>query len=243
MAAPVPPALTLSAAAEPPPRSRTRDQRGPRDALDYLARFCIISPLHERRFRHAFRTAAAPGSAAEEEHVPAERLLSIEELKHGLRLASSNAITAQETDYVLSILDVFSWPAEPGCVPALTRPIDYRLFSVVCAFSVHVVGLEGWVRRHIAHVDCAALRARLQRAKDLFYCNDPLQTGRIAVDDLRLELRAGRVRAEHEASIVARLQREGRDHMTFIDFLAHIPLFMMIHDAITDNPLNDTRTL
>jgi len=31
------------------------------------------------------------------------------------------------------------------------------------------------------------------------------------------------------------------DELSFLDFLAHVPLFVMIHDSINHNPLDDNR--
>jgi hypothetical protein len=48
---------------------------------------------------------------------------------------------------------------------------------------------------------------------------DTIVQGRILLDDLRVELKAGGVSAAHEDNVIARLQKEGRDSLPFIDYL------------------------
>ena len=38
------------------------------------------------------------------------------------------------------------------------------------------------------------------------------------------------------------LLSEGLDSLSFLDYLAYIPLFLDIHDTIVGNPLEDTRS-
>lgn len=37
------------------------------------------------------------------------------------------------------------------------------------------------------------------------------------------------------------LHKEGMMSLTFLDYLAYIPLFLDIHDTIVDNPLDDSK--
>ena len=62
----------------------------------------------------------------------------------------------------------------------------------------------------------------------------------VSVDSLCVELRAGGVCSEHEQQVRARL-RPPRPPFDLLDFLAHLPLFIMTHTSIIDHALDDAR--
>ena len=67
---------------------------------------------------------------------------------------------------------------------------------------------------------------------------DP-ETMKISIDQLCIELRAGGVSYEHECEV-----REKLSHLVsldLLDFLTYVPLFIMIHESVVNNPLDDTR--
>jgi hypothetical protein len=65
------------------------------------------------------------------------------------------------------------------------------------------------------------------------------ETNRISLDQLCIELRAGGVSEKHEKEV-----REKLSHLKsldLLDFLTYVPLFIMIHQSVVANPLNDVR--
>lgn len=64
------------------------------------------------------------------------------------------------------------------------------------------------------------------------------QQGFISAEQLLLELKAGGIRLEHEAAV--RLQLQHVAPLDLLDFLAHLPLFMLIHKSVISNPLDDS---
>ena len=67
---------------------------------------------------------------------------------------------------------------------------------------------------------------------------DP-ETNTIPLDQLCVELRAGGVSLQHEREV-----REKLGHLSsldLLDFMTYIPLFLMIHTSVVDNPLDDSR--
>jgi hypothetical protein len=56
-----------------------------------------------------------------------------------------------------------------------------------------------------------------------------------------IELRAGGISPEHEMEV-----REKLGHLKaldLLDFLTYIPLFIMIHESVVDNPFNERREI
>ena len=64
-----------------------------------------------------------------------------------------------------------------------------------------------------------------------------MTTGSLAV-----ELQAGGLTQGHVEFVVDRLNHEGRGLVEFLDYLTYVPLFVEIHDSISENPLNFSRT-
>lgn len=73
----------------------------------------------------------------------------------------------------------------------------------------------------------------------LWECNVDKDTNSMSIDQLCVDLRAGGVSFEHEMEV-----REKLAHLhalDLLDFLTYIPLFIMIHESVILNPLDDTR--
>lgn len=60
----------------------------------------------------------------------------------------------------------------------------------------------------------------------------------ISGEQLLLELKAGGIHLEQEAAV--RLELERVPPLDLLDFLAYLPLFMLIHQSVIANPLEDS---
>lgn len=67
------------------------------------------------------------------------------------------------------------------------------------------------------------------------------EQGFISAEQLLLELKAGGIRLEQEAAI--RLELQHIPPLDLLDFLAYLPLFMLIHKSVISNPLDDSGRL
>lgn len=65
--------------------------------------------------------------------------------------------------------------------------------------------------------------------------------GFISTEQLLLELKAGGIHLEQEEAI--RLELKSTPPLDLLDFLAHLPLFMLIHKSVIANPLDDYSNL
>ena len=68
---------------------------------------------------------------------------------------------------------------------------------------------------------------------------DP-ETKNIPLSQLWVELQAGGVTKEHELDAKHTLRH--LHALDLFDFLTYMPLFIMIHRAVIENPLDDSRT-
>ena len=64
----------------------------------------------------------------------------------------------------------------------------------------------------------------------------------MTTSSLAVELQAGGLTAEHVDYVVNRLNHEDKGIVEFLDYLTYVPLFVEIHDNISGNPLDFSRT-
>ncbi|KAL3882406.1 hypothetical protein ACJMK2_028749 [Sinanodonta woodiana] len=88
-------------------------------------------------------------------------------------------------------------------------------------------------------MDFKTLEMKMFMCKTLWECNVDYDVNKISIDQLCVELRAGGVSKEHEMEV-----REKLGHieaLDLLDFLTYVPLFIMIHQSVINNPLDDSR--
>ncbi len=83
--------------------------------------------------------------------------------------------------------------------------------------------------------------------QELFYLLADAETqehegGVVTTGSLSVELQAGGLTGEHVDFVVDRLNHENRGLVEFLDYLTYVPLFVEIHDSISGNPLDFSRT-
>eukprot|EP00043_Microstomoeca_roanoka_P016890 m.174637 g.174637 ORF g.174637 m.174637 type:complete len:1017 (-) comp16541_c0_seq1:891-3941(-) len=200
------------------------------DAIKYACQYTILDPERVKYYLKVFR-------AVDVNH---DQVLDHHELARGLRHINNNLITDREMDFVLRVLDVINSGMTKDAMQK-DRRISFRLFSVVAALSERVTKLDSAVRNKIGTMDYRALEAKLRLAKHLFYVNDLRKNGTISIEALEIEMQAGNLKSSHRQEVLEQITKEGLDELTFLDYLAYIPLFLDIHDAILDNPLDDSR--
>ncbi|CAL8277325.1 unnamed protein product [Gadus morhua 'NCC'] len=108
-----------------------------------------------------------------------------------------------------------------------------------------------FMRSLITSMDFRSLEVKLFKAKQLFLFLLEGQAaggsaaatppGRVGAEQLLVELRAGGVPRRQEAAVEAELRR--LRSLDLLDFLAHLPLFILIHRSIVANPLDESSKL
>lgn len=73
----------------------------------------------------------------------------------------------------------------------------------------------------------------------LWECNVDKSINKISLDQLCIELRAGGISLKHELEVRDKLRHLRA--LDLLDFLTYIPLFIMIHMSVVNNPLSDSR--
>ncbi|XP_043093884.1 uncharacterized protein LOC122343470 isoform X2 [Puntigrus tetrazona] len=149
-------------------------------------------------------------------------------------------LTEEEEIYVYRILELVDFRVTEGLT-------DLRLFAVVASLAQKIATLDDFMRSLISKMDFKSLETKLCKAK-LFLFLLEAQTGGavvpegcIGAEQLLVELKAGGIRPEHEASV--RQELRSLRSLDLLDFLAHLPLFILIHNSVVANPFDDSSNL
>ena len=87
-------------------------------ALDYLAKYCILTEEQLRKYRKVFESV----------DLDRDGFVNHNELEFGIRTVNTNMVSGKEIMYVSVVLEIRREPK-----------IDFRMFAVICALSERVV--------------------------------------------------------------------------------------------------------
>ncbi|XP_076015921.1 uncharacterized protein LOC143008176 [Genypterus blacodes] len=206
--------------------------------FDFLAKYCIFSQEKLAEYKKAF----------EEEDRVGDGFLSCLQVLLALKnIVPPELLSEEEEIYVYRILEMVDFRVTDGLA-------DLRLFAVIAGLAQKVAGMDDFMRSLINTMDFRSLEVRLLKAKQLFLFlleeqpgpgdskarkgDSGPSPGVISGEQLLLELRAGGIRLEQEAAVAQQLRHI--PSLDLLDFLAYLPLFMLIHKSVISNPLNDS---
>ncbi|XP_051546821.1 uncharacterized protein LOC127436607 [Myxocyprinus asiaticus] len=200
--------------------------------FDFLAKYCILSQEKLTVYKKAFEAADSDGDGY---------LTCLQVLLALKEIIPSELLTEEEEIYVYKILELVDFKVTEGLT-------DLRLFAVVASLAEKIAILDEFMRSLISKMDFRSLEMKLCKAKQLFLFLLEAQAGGavahqgyIEAEQLLVELKAGGIRPEHEESV----RRELRNlrSLDLLDFLAHLPLFILIHNSVIANPFDDSSNL
>ncbi|XP_052087546.1 trichohyalin-like isoform X7 [Mytilus californianus] len=190
------------------------------DNYGFLAKYCIFNKLTLDAYRRTF------------DSVDEERKGWIKgvDVMIGLR-GINQKISYEEEEYLYRVMEITGYNISQGA--------DFKLFAVMAALSLKISSLDSWMRNMIGSMDFKMLDTKMYMCKKLWECNVDPDTNKISIDQLCIELRAGGISQKHEIEV-----REKLGHLKaldLLDFLTYIPLFILIHESVVDNPFDDRR--
>ncbi|XP_019898596.2 uncharacterized protein LOC105030163 isoform X2 [Esox lucius] len=200
--------------------------------FNFLAKYCIFSQEKLTEYKRAF------------EAVDSDRdgYISCLQVLLGLKkIIPSELLSDEEEIYVYRILEMVDFRVTDGLT-------DLRLFAVIASLAQKIATMDVFMRSLISKMDFRSLELKLYKAKQLFLFllegqsgGSVAQQGCISAEQLLVELKAGGVRPEQEEAIKQELQHVGS--LDLLDFLAYLPLFLLIHNSVITNPLDDSSNL
>ncbi|KAK6175190.1 hypothetical protein SNE40_013705 [Patella caerulea] len=142
---------------------------------------------------------------------------------------SLQEITPKQLDYVLKVLKIDD-----------ASQITFRMFAVISALSERVTQMDPLSKHLLDICDLLDIQRKMDLYREMFYCNansdrDP---NYIKCESLRIELMAGGLNWKQQQFIMDRLQPNGYNEISFLDYICYIPLFLSMHENICDNPLD-----
>ncbi|XP_054876307.1 uncharacterized protein LOC129351480 isoform X2 [Poeciliopsis prolifica] len=211
-----------------PRRSKTSRSRSNFEDFDFLAKYCIFSQEKLVEYKRAF----------EAEDSDCDGYISCLQVLLALKtIIPAELLSEKEEIYVYRILEMVDFRVTDGLV-------DLRLFAVIASLAQKIASMDEFMRSLIDNMDLRSLEVRLFKAKQLFlflledqHDVSGAQRGFISGEQLLLELQAGGIHLEQEAAV--RLELERVPPLDLLDFLAYLPLFMLIHQSVIANPLDD----
>ncbi|XP_073336984.1 uncharacterized protein [Pagrus major] len=200
--------------------------------FDFLAKYCIFSQEKLAEYKRAFEAEDSDGDG----YISCLQVLLA--LKN---IIPPELLSDEEEIYVYRILEMVDFRVTDGLV-------DLRLFAVISSLAQKIATMDEFMRSLISDMDFRSLEVRLFKAKQLFLFlleeqrgDGGAQQGFISAEQLLLELKAGGIHLEQEAAI--RLELQHIPPLDLLDFLAYLPLFMLIHKSVISNPLDDSSNL
>lgn len=187
------------------------------DLDDFLTKYCIISEGQSNYYKRIFKTFDEDKDG----------VLFPEDVLEALESVNSNLLSDSHISYIYRVLELCDCSLEAGA--------DFKLFSVVAAFSQRVAVLDEFAKILIMKLDFRELDYKLQKAKRLFLCYVDETKKTISLEELMLGLTAGGLTADQRKETLKVLGKTTT--LDFLDFLTYIPLFIHIHDHILQDPL------
>lgn len=141
-----------------------------------------------------------------------------------LAQATQGAIKESEVDFVLQVLEI-------GKRPEVTEE-DFQVMSML---ANEIVGLQDEYRNAVGEL--SSMSPELRKAKEMFFVNQPDDRGEVDVGDLETALRAGRTASIDIDNALHSIDPHGTLRVSFVSFLANLPLFVSAHADIATNAL------
>ncbi|KAM6895751.1 uncharacterized protein FYW49_019629 [Xenentodon cancila] len=212
-----------------PGQSQRSKSRSNFEDFDFLAKYCIFSQEKLAEYKRAFEAEDSDGDG----------YISCLQVLLALKtIIPPELLSDAEEIYVYRILEMVDFRVTDGLV-------DLRLFAVIASLAQKIASMDEFMHSLISNMDFRSLEVRLFKAKQMFlflleeqHDDAGAQQGFISGKQLLLELKAGGIHLEQEAAIRLKLQHV--PPFDLLDFLAHLPLFMLIHKSVISNPLDDS---
>ena len=208
-----------------PPESEEEEEEEVIEVIDYLKMTTVSLGGDNRLHRHIWFNVCK-----HEEHEDVDE----DDFINALQCVSSNKVTDDELEFCKMALDI----VDDTNKRSATR--NFELFCTMAALSDRVRAQNkhkaAW--NHMTISNSKELRAKMLQSRALFYLCEGAQTdGLMSLQEFEHTCLAGHVDPRIIEAILRKLEEEGKEHITFLDFLAFLPLFVNAHGTVLLNPL------
>nr|XP_026696037.1 trichohyalin isoform X2 [Ciona intestinalis] len=193
-------------------------------AIDYLSHYRLVEPASLEIYGKAFLV----------EDRDENYLLNMEETRVALEgIPSLQGMSDKQINYILKVLGIDE-----------TTTVTFKMFAVVCALCERFLSIvDDQTRQWMEINDLADMERKIGLYRAMFYWNtsSDRSSNYIKVTSLRIELIAGGLSRAQEDYVINKIEPNPYREVSFIDYMAFIPLFLITHESIIDNPLDMSR--
>ncbi|XP_033113995.1 uncharacterized protein LOC117114437 isoform X2 [Anneissia japonica] len=189
-------------------------------SIDYISHFRLV----EKRKLDPF------GKAFVVEDDDFNCVINLNELKGAIEgIPTLQTLKPKQLEYALKVLNIDEHSM-----------ITFKMFAVMAALSERMCTMDSFSQHLIDISDLMDIERKMELYKAMFYCNvnSERSDNHITAESLHIELRAGGLNRAQEEYIMSLMKPDEYSDISFIDYMAYIPLFLSMHENIIDNPLD-----
>ncbi|XP_063953968.1 glutamic acid-rich protein-like [Lytechinus pictus] len=157
-------------------------------------------------------------------------VLTLDAMREALNgVPSLSALKTKQLEYVLKVLDLDDHSR-----------ITFKMFAVIGAICERMTAMDAVGQALIDQSDLLDIQRKMDLYSSMFYCNvsSERDDNYVTVETLRIELKAGGLNRFQEDYIISKMNPSEYNTVSFLDYMAYIPLFLSMHDNIIDNPFD-----
>ncbi|KAK3750165.1 hypothetical protein QZH41_015394, partial [Actinostola sp. cb2023] len=190
--------------------------------IDYLAQYRLVDRSKIEVYGRAF-------TLEDEEE---RGIISYEQMLLALEgVPTIQGMSRQQLSYVLQVLEISTFSR-----------ISFKMFAVITALCEKVTTLDPFVKEIVEGLDLTQTEWKLDMYKNMFYVAGDRSVTFITSGDLRIELKAGGLSQKQEDHVINHIiQSSSNGQISFLDYMAYLPLFLSIHKNICTNALDMSR--
>lgn len=187
--------------------------------IDYLAQYRLVDRSHLEMYGRAFTL----------EDEDEDGIISYEQMLVAFEGVPSIAgMSRKQLMFVLKVLELL-----PG------SRITFKMFSVTTALCEKVSVLDEFLKRLVEDLDLFELECKLDFYRKMFFITGDFSVNYITADQLRIELKAGGLNKRQEDHVIQHIMQSTQTgEISFLDYMAYLPLFLSMHKNICDNALD-----
>uniref|UniRef100_H2Y9S6 Uncharacterized protein n=1 Tax=Ciona savignyi TaxID=51511 RepID=H2Y9S6_CIOSA len=139
----------------------------------------------------------------------------------------------KQVNYILKVLGIDD-----------ATEVTFKMFAVICSLCERFLSIiDDQTRQWMEVNDLADMERKIALYRSMFYWNtsSDRSSNYIKVTSLRIELIAGGLNRDQEEYVIAKIEPNRFREVSFIDYMAFIPLFLTTHESIVNNPLDMSR--
>lgn len=192
--------------------------------IDYLTHYRLVNPANLEGYGKAFLV----------EDTDKNYTLNLSEANIALEgIPALKDINDKQKNYILKILGIDD-----------ASIITFKMFAVIAALCERLLSvLDEQTRQWMEINDLVDMERKVGLYRNMFYWNTCSDRSKnyIKATALRIELIAGGLSRVQEDYVMEKIEQNIYREVSFIDYMAFIPLFLSTHETIVDNPLDMSR--